>query len=256
MLKRVLSDKSYWLCCICVFALCFTAMVGTSGNGEQLNVLSYIFGGEKNPPDVQRILKTCGGTWLFMFMPIISSLCFVNVICDDVSSGFLRFELLRTDFYKLKAAKFIFGVASSGICMLLGFIAYAVCILLYFPRYNFEIINLAEVLVQVFALGIVSAVPGLVTAAFTNNKYLIVCAPFVLRYYATQLATRITDIAYEDFNNPNPLLAQIGIMINPNSMGFVFSYPQPIGILSVNTLVLFCGFAIYYFKKGGADRGA
>ena len=87
-LRRIFTEKSPWLCCACVFALCFTASVGTAENGDPLNVLSYIFGGEKNPPGADMIISSRGGSWLAMFLPIVSGLCFANVLCDDKSSKY------------------------------------------------------------------------------------------------------------------------------------------------------------------------
>lgn len=254
-LKRILSEKSYWLCCVCVFALCFTSAVGTASNGDPLNVLSYIFGGEKNPPAAETILNLRGGSWLFMFMPIISGLCVVNVLCDDKSSRFLRCEIFRTGYYKFKAAKYLSSVISSGISTLFGFAAYMVFIKLYFPEDEFVELTLAVILAEMFIYGVMSAVPALITAAFTNNKYLIVCIPFLLKYCLSQLALQISLNAYEDMWNPNLTLAKIGTIINPDSVNSVFSYSEKLGVILINALILFGGFAVYLLKKGGADKG-
>lgn len=254
-LKRIFSEKNYWLCCVCVFALCFTASVGTASNGDPLNVLSYIFGGEKNPPGAESILNLRGGSWLFMFMPIISGLCFVNAICDDKSSRFLRCEIFRTGYYKFKAAKYLSSAISSGIATLLGFAAYAVFVTLYFPENEFVKINLAVILTEMFIYGIMSAVPSLITSAFTNNKYLIVCIPFLMKYCLSQLALQISLEAYEDMWDPNLFLAKIGTIINPDSVNSVFSYSERLGVILINAFMLCGGFAVYLFKKDGADKG-
>ncbi len=256
-LKRIFSEKSYWLCCVCVFGLCFTASVGTAGNGDPLNVLSYIFGDEKNPPGAESVVNLRGGSWLFMFMPIVSVLCFVNVICDDKKSRFLRCEIFRTGYYKFKAAKYLSSAISSGTATLLGFAAYTAFIILYFPRDEFAEINLAVILTEMFIYGIMSAVPALITAAFTNNKYLIACIPFLLKYCLSQLALQLSLDAYEDMWNPNLTLVKIGKIINPDSVNsvFSFSYSERLGVILINAFILFGGFAAYLFKKGGVDKG-
>ena len=69
-LKQIFSGINFWICAAGIFALSFTANVGTALNGDPLNVLNYIFG-ENGPISSGQILSTHGGSWLFMFMPII-----------------------------------------------------------------------------------------------------------------------------------------------------------------------------------------
>ncbi len=254
-LKRILTGINFWLCCVSVFALCFAAEVGIASNDDPLNVLNYIFGDERKLPSVNYILESRGGSWLFMFMPIIVGLCFVNALCDDKNSRFLRYEIFRAGYFKFKAAKYISSVISGGICVVVGFIPFAIFVEFYFPKDDFFEINLAVIFVEMFIFGIMSAVPALITASFTNNKYLIVCVPFMLKYCVTQLALRITIASYENIENPNLTLGKIGRIINPDSASTVFSYPDKIGIILINVVLLLGGFTIYLFRKGGADKG-
>ena len=253
-LKQIFSGINFWICAAGIFALSFTANVGTALNGDPLNVLSYIFG-ENGPISSGQILGTRGGSWLFLFMPIISGLCFVNILCDDKSSRFLRYEIFRAGYFRFKAAKYISSAVASGVCTILGFVPFAVFVEFYFPKDDFFEINLAAIFAEMFVFGIMSAVPVLITAVFTNNKYLIVCIPFMLKYCMTQIALRITTAAYENIGNPNLTLGKIGRIIDPNSVSSVFSYPDKIGIIFINAVLLLGGFTIYLFRKGGADKG-
>ena len=254
-LRRIFTEKSFWLCCACVFALCFTASAGTAINGDQLNVLSYIFGDEKNPPGAETVLTHRGGSWLAMFMPIISGLCFANAICDDRSSHFLRYEVIRSGYYKLKLSNFVAGIISSGIITFIGFAAHSVFIKLYFPKDDFFEMNFAVIFAEMSIYGIMSAVPALITAAFTNNKYLIVCVPFLLKYCVSQLALQLTLNAYEDMWNPDLTMGKIGMLINPDSVSSVLSYTDNLGIILINAGLLLVGCAVYLFRKGGVDKG-
>ena len=254
-LRRIFTEKSCLLCCAFVFAMCFTASVGVAENGDPLNVLSYVFGGEKNPPSADMIINSRGGSWLAMFLPIISGLCFVNVLCDDKSSGFQRCEIFRAGYYKLKAAKFLSAAVSSGIVTVIGFSAFSVFINLYFPKDDFVEINLAVIIAEMFIYGIMSAVPALIAAAFTNNKYLIVCVPFLLKYGVSQFAYKLSNDAYEDLWNPDLALAKLGMLIAPDSVSFVFTYPYKLEIIMINAVLLLGGCAVYLFRKGGVDKG-
>ena len=254
-LRRIFTEKSPWLCCACVFALCFTASVGTAQNGDLLNVLSYIFSGEKNPPSAYMIINSRGGSWLAMFLPIISGLCFVNVLCDDKSSGFQRCEIFRAGYYKLKAAKFLSALVSGGVVTVIGFSAFSVFTKSYFPNDGFVEINLAVIIAEMFIYGIMSAIPALIAAAFTNNKYLIVCVPFLLKYVLSQFAYKLSNDAFEDLQNPDLALAKLGMIIAPDSVSCVFTYPYTFEIILINAVLLLVGFLVYLFRKGGVDKG-
>lgn len=255
-LRRIFTEKSCWLCCACVFALCFTASVSVAENGDPINVLSYIFGDEINPPGADMIIDYRGGSWLAMFLPIISGLCFANVICDDRSSKYTRFEVIRMGYRKLKAAKFLSAVVSSGIVTLIGFSAFSVYIRLYFPKDDFVKINLAITLLEMFIYGMMSAVPALITAAFTNNKYLIVCVPFLLKYGLSQFAYKLSNDAFEDLYNPDLVLAKLGVLISPDSASCIFtSPPYTLEIILINAGLLLGGCLVYLFRKGGVDKG-
>lgn len=254
-LRRIFTEKSCWLCCACVFALCFTASVGVAENGDPINVFSYIFGDEKDPPSADMIINSRGGSWLAMFLPIISGLCFANVICDDKSSKYMRYEVIRTGCRKLKAAKFLSAAVLSGIVTVIGFLAFSVYIGSCFPKDDFMKINLAITLLEMFIYGVISAVPALITAAFTNNKYLIVCVPFLLKYGLSQFAYKLSNDAYEDLSNPNLVLAKLGILIAPDSVSCVFTYPYTLEIILINAGLLLGGCIVYLFRQGGVDKG-
>lgn len=253
-LKQILSGIDFGICCVGVFALCFTANVGTASNGDPLNVLSYIFGKE-SPPSAEQILGTHGGSWLFMFMPIIVGLCFVTVLCDDKNSRFIRYEIIRAGYFKFKSAKYISCAIGSGICAVIGFVPFVIFVENYFPKDVFFKINIPLIIVEMFIFGIISAVPCLITAAFTNNKYLILCVPFMLKYCVSQLSNMLSANAYENFESPDLTLGKIAQIINPDAICTIFSYPEKVGIIAVNSAFLLGGFAIYLFRKGGADKG-
>lgn len=257
MLKNIILSRNFPICCVCVFLLCFSAAVGTNyATGDPLSVASYIIGSAENPPGVNDVLNTRGGSWLLMFLPVISGSCFAELLCDDKSSRFVRYEVFRTGYYRLKAAKCVSCMLSSGICTELGFAAFAAFTKIYFSG-NFDLhkINFTAIMAEMFVLGIMFAVPGLVTAAFTVNKYLIVCFPFLLRYCSAQFSQMLSDAAYSDWQNPDLSLGQLSRLINPDSISSAFSYPDSAGVILLNIFIMLAGTAVYIFRKGGADKG-
>ncbi len=254
-LIKIFTNKSFWLCVLITFAMCFTATVGTARNGDKLNVFSYIMGAE-NPPSADFIINSHGGVWFALFFPMISALCLVNSICDDKKSKFLRFEIFRTGVYKFNTAKYISSVLSSGICAVLGYVAFMVFCIIFFPMTGgIKLVQIiAQIIAEVFIFGVVSAVPALFTAAFTNNKYLIVCVPFLFKYCVIQFSSKLIYMAYADIQNIDKTLETLGNITNLDGILTVISYPST-EIIITNAAILLLGSAAYIFVKGGADCG-
>ncbi len=250
-LIKIFTGRSFWLCVLITFAMCFTATVGTARNGDNLIVFSYITGAE-DPPSADLIINERGGAWFAMFFPMISALCLVNSTCDDKKSKFQRFEIFRAGVYKFKAAKYLSGVLSSGICAVLGYAVFTAFCKIFFPTTDKT--DLAQIIAEIFIFGVVSAVPALFTAAFTDNKYLIVCVPFLFKYCVMQFSSKLVYTAYADIQHIDKTLETLGNITNLDGILTVISYPNA-EIIITNAAILPLGAAAYIFVKGGADRG-
>ncbi len=248
---KILTGKSFWLCVLMTFAICFAATVGTAQNGDNLSVFSYIMGA-KNPPSADFIINSRGGAWFAMFFPMLSALCLVNSICDDKKSKLQRFEIYRAGVYKFKTAKYLSSVLSSGICAVLGYAVFTAFCIIFFQ--TTDGINLAQILAEIFIFGVVSAVPALFTAAFTDNKYLIVCVPFLFKYCVIQLSSKLIYTAYADTQHIDKTFEMLGNITNLDGILTVISYPNAEKIIT-NAAILLFGMIMYIFVKGGADCG-
>lgn len=248
-LINILTGKSFWLCVLLTFAMCFTATVGTARNGDDLSVFSYVVG-ENDPPSADFIINSRGGAWFAMFFPMISALCLVNSICDDKKTKFWRFEIFRTGLYEFKIGKYLSGVLSSGICAVSGYAVFMVFCEIFFQTTGE--INLIQIIAEIFIFGVVSAVPAFFTAAFTDNKYLIVCVPFLFKYCVIQFSSKMIYTAYADIRNIDKKFELLGNITNLDGILTIISYPSAEKIIT-NTVILLLGAAAYILVKGGAD---
>lgn len=276
-LKKIISDKNFWICSIITFLLCFTAIKGYDDRtGDDLNIWHYFV--HKDYDYLKSDISYCaymfaatkGGNWLSLFVPMISSLSFVNVLCDDKSSNYIRYEIYRSGYFKFKFAQFISITLSSGVCISIGYIAFVLFSILYFPHlseYTYEVkesfisycnfSTFAKLLLNNFGIpvlyflliienffyGYVSALPALIVKSYTNNKYLIVCIPFLLNYFFTQLSLRLSGRAFSNIINPNSIKYICTEIINLT------------GVLLLNLILLAFAFIMFTVRRTGDDKG-
>lgn len=205
-----------------VFFLCFSASIGYNlKNGDPLSVWYYFTKCDSDflhsdfTYSAYNVAATRGGDWFSLFVPMISALCFVNVLCDEKTSHYIRYEVHRTGYFKFGASQFISSLFTSGLSITIGYGAFIIFSILNFPHlasyseeiresiftmYSFS--GIAEsifqsfgiaslyllLLAEMFLYGMLAALPALLIVSFTNNKYLIVCIPFLAKYFVTQLS--------------------------------------------------------------------
>lgn len=284
-LKRILTDKTFYICAFLICTLCFTATADYDAvQNRYLSVWDLLV-------DTQRVYTTDisfsayvlsslkGGSWLNMFLPLILPLCFANALCDDRKSGFLRYEVIRTGHRRLKCSKFISAVLSSGSCCLLGYCLYVLVMIIRFPHiaayeladdlfYHLTdmqasifagvgivgvyLVNMIDMLLYGFAMSLFS----LIVIAYTENKYLVCCIPFMTVYCLTQLGLWLLGTAGEDPNNYNHILGTVGTIVYPASANGIATSGNT-ALLCYYGVFILLSFAVYvFFGKGGADKGA
>jgi len=219
-----------------------------------------------------------GGSWLNMFLPLLLPLCFVNALCDDKSSGFTRYEVIRTGYRRLKSAKYVSAVLASGICSLIGYCLYVLVVLIRFPHIEaydaerlsyvltgiqmslFDSVGIAGVylvnMLDMLIYGMVMSLFSLIVTAYTENKYLICCIPFMVAYCLTQLGSWLIGLAVQDPCNTDEVLLTIGNTASPLAASGIVSGATAALACYYGVLILI-SFAVYvFFGKGGADKGA
>ena len=214
-----------------------------------------------------------------MFLPLLLPLCFVNALCDDKSSGFTRYEVIRTGYRRLKSAKYVSAVLASGICSLIGYCLYVLVVLIRFPHIGsydaeslsyvltgiqmslFDSVGIAGVylvyMLDMFIYGIVMSLFSLIVTAYTENKYLICCIPFMVAYCLTQLGSWLIGLAVQDPGNTDEVLLTIGNTASPLAANGIVSGASGVTLVCYYGVLILISFAVYvFFGKGGADKGA
>lgn len=282
-LKRILTDKTFYFCAFLICAICFTAVADYDFNKNQpLSVWDLLIDTKRVYTDdisfsacILSNLK--GGSWLNMFLPLLLPLCFVNTLCDDKKSGFIRYEVIRTGYRRLKSAKYISAVIGGGICCFIGYFLYVLVMVIRFPHfdcYNDQTFyGLSDIQLNLFGsigaigiylidmldmlvYGIVMSLFSLIVTAYTENKYLVCCIPFMSVYCLTQFSSWLIGLAVQNPENINTVLLTIGNTVSPLAATGIVSGATAALVCFYGVLILL-SFAVYvFFGKGGADKGA
>ncbi|MCM1167477.1 MAG: hypothetical protein NC299_14885 [Lachnospiraceae bacterium] len=230
--KKISSSSGFYFCIIMTVVLLFSAEVYTDYSTQsRYSVIrlimdfdrEYYLNNEMLCAD--RVMQNACGGWLGMFLPIITSFCFVPRICVEKSANAIRFEVFRTSKLKFDLSKFISGVLSSGIAVTLGYMVFCAVIGGIFPgarEYAIEIIpfDFPAAMLGMFLYGVFWSVPSMFLTSVLGNKYLIMCIPFFAKYGLSQLCNKLLSDFALDFESPNLKIAEFLTIANPQALLF------------------------------------
>ena len=116
-----------------------------------------------------------------------------------------------------------------------------------------QLVNMLDMLIY----GIVMSLFSLIVTAYTENKYLICCIPFMVAYCLTQLGSWLTGLAMQDPCNTDEVLLTIGNTASPLAANGIVSGASGVTLVCYYGVLILISFAVYvFFGKGGADKGA
>jgi len=225
-IHRALCSNAF-VCCIAAVALMlFSNTIGYDPDTlDPLTIFSVLMRSEIINQDVHycsfQVFTASSPMWLIMFTPVLSAFAYVPIFCDERQSQLSRLLIARQG--KLRYAVSHVGgtMLTGGLTMLCGFALFGLAVSVLFPSlHNFNAASVSEFLeeqawrypkylaerireghlvpaillkcAEMFLYGAVSALPALVCAAFTRNKYTVLCLPFFAAYSWTQLNTRLS----------------------------------------------------------------
>lgn len=157
------------------------------------------------------VFKSALSGYSAMFLPILASFPFVFSQSAERNSGNIRFSVFRAKRLRYYFSKFICGVISGGICVMLGVALFGIFSFFAFPGLGCYpslppeyfapdgiSAEIARKLLSSFVYGCASTFPAFFLSAFCRNRYLILCVPFLTRYMQDTAVRKITANAYDD----------------------------------------------------------
>lgn len=181
--KRVISNKIFGLSVMAALLLLVCSIVYTDDfTGETYTFLSLFYDKvsqealKNGQISLSRIFMGYDTSYLWMFSPII-----VGVPCV-LTKKIERFVLFRSSKNQYYLAKYFTNLFLGGSILLLAYLEFLFLVMILEPEFVWSM-YLVRKLLSVFCWGVLSAVSSIVLSEFIENKYLILCVPFVLNYF-------------------------------------------------------------------------
>ena len=272
-LKRIVTSPEFWCCILFTLILLFFAQIFLDSNTEDRYSVTRVlieFSKEEMTFNYEMcntmILQNACSGWFSLFAPIIAAFCFVPTICSEREEKASRFQIFRTTKLNFGVSQFFSGVVSGGIAIALGYIIFAVFVMILFPNideisgFSAEILqetafNLLLLTLKVFLFGAFWSIPAMLLTSVLNNKYLIMCIPFFLKYGLKQLHQKISQDAFSAVNTDRNAIT-LANAINPDGILWVYDETRLVTwlVFGISAALMFAAFIIINRKR--VDCGA
>ena len=271
--KKVLTNYGFYVCIFLTVFLCFSTYIyQEGGTQDRYSAIMSLqtFDREFMLRDTSfcsfEVMRQGAGSWLSMFIPIISAFAFIPLVCDEYEAKSVRFEIFRSSRFSYNASKYITACLCGGFAVMLGYILFILIEYAAFPNITDYDINSREtymmflqyilphieetgflpIILRNFAImflyGCVNAAPAIALTSVIRNKYLDLCIPFFLKYACLQTCTMIQTVSAAEYANRNTKLLEIISVVNPDSLAYMTNYPysnwMAILIYSVSLIIL------------------
>lgn len=273
--RKLLTSLGFYLCILGTVALLFSAQVYTDTvNENRYSVIQAAMefdGGyclqHYDLCDFM-IMKNAEYGWLTLFVPMITAFCFVPSMCTEQASNAIRYQIFRSSRLKFEFSRFLSGIISGGTAAAVGYAVFCGTVSLLFPAAaeygGYEGQILADItfsfpceLLGIWLYGVFWSTPAMLLTSMMQNKYLIICIPFFVKYGMTQGYQRMIQSAVGDFENVDHDLLKFLNITSPEAlMGLDGNGDFGWILLCFGTLL--SGFLILYLtiQKSRRDCGA
>lgn len=204
--KRVFSNKIYWLSVMTAILLLFCSAVHTDDfSGKTYTFLSLFYDDtakgflQNGMISMHSRFMGYDASYLWMFCPII-----VGVPCV-FSKKIERFVLFRISKNKYYLSKYATNLLLGGMIMLLAYVVFF-AVGFWMTKESWDML-VARKLLSVFFWGALNVIPSVILSEFVENKYLILCIPFVINYFMCMFMGSL--IPFEIWNYISPWNYQI-----------------------------------------------
>ena len=274
---KIVTGYGMYLCVLFTIILCF----GTSIHIDMMNNDQYSVIRSLITFDTEFMLSSYdfisinvalkgAGSWLSMFIPIISAFAYIPLVCDESESKSIRNAVFRSSKLKFYLSRFITAVLSGGFAVMIGYMVFCGMVFILFPGIGefpaetreFYIQYLSDVypstadfgigsallikFAEIFVYGAIAAIPAILLTAVSKNKYVVLCIPFFIKYALTQTSVKLIAQAYSNGEGVGGKLTDISNVIN---LDYVLQIYEMKGykLIAVYIIVAISTLALYLF---------
>ncbi len=283
---KIVTGYGMYLCVLFTIILCFgTSIHIDMMNNDQYSVISSLITFDREFMlssydfiSINVALKGAG-SWLSMFIPIISAFAYIPLVCDESESKSIRNAVFRSSKLKFYLSRFITAVLSGGFAVMIGYMVFCGMVFILFPGIGefpaetreFYIQYLSDVypstadfgigsalvikFAEIFVYGAIAAIPAILLTAVSKNKYVVLCIPFFIKYALTQTSIKLIAQAYSNGEGVGGKLTDISNVIN---LDYVLQIYEMKGyklilvyiIVAISTLALYLFIQLRRFDSG------
>jgi len=274
---KIVTGYGMYLCVLFTIILCFgTSIHIDMMNNDQYSVISSLITFDREFMlssydfiSINVALKGAG-SWLSMFIPIISAFAYIPLVCDESESKSIRNAVFRSSKLKFYLSRFITAVLSGGFAVMIGYMVFCGMVFILFPGIGefpaetreFYIQYLSDVysstadlgigsalvikFAEIFVYGAIAAIPSILLTAVSKNKYVVLCIPFFIKYALTQTSIKLIAQAYSNGEGVGGKLTDISNVIN---LDYVLQIYEMKGykLIAVYIIVAISTLALYLF---------
>ena len=216
--NKTLRSMGFLTAVFVTFLLCFTedVYIDTS-DMRQYSAFEALFKFDRKFMESRSsfcsisVFKSALSGYSAMFLPILASFPFVYSQSAERNSGNIRFSIFRAKRMKYYISKFICGVISGGLGVMLGTALFGIFSFFAFPRLGCYpslppvlfapdgiFAEIAKKLLSSFIYGCVGTFPAFFLSAFCHDRYLILCVPFLTRFMRDTAIKKVIVNTYDD----------------------------------------------------------
>lgn len=283
---KIVTGYGMYLCVLFTIILCFgTSIHIDMMNNDQYSVIRSLISFDREFMlssydfiSINVALKGAG-SWLSMFIPIISAFAYIPLVCDESESKSIRNAVFRSSKLKFYLSRFITAVLSGGFAVMIGYMVFCGMVFILFPGIGefpaetreFYIHYLSDVypstadfgigsalvikFAEIFVYGAIAAIPAILLTAVSKNKYVVLCIPFFIKYALTQTSIKLIAQAYSNGEGVGGRLTEISNMINLDYVLQIYEMKSYRLILlyiivAISTLALYLFIQLRRFDSG------
>lgn len=266
--KKTITSRGFWLCVIMTVVLLFAADIHTDYN--TMNRYSAVralmdFSAEELVAEYEfcniLVVQNARTGWFMLFAPILSAFCFVPLMTTEREENAVRFQIFRTSKLKYYISEFFAGAISAGAATALGYAIFAVIAFPLFPSVS-EMSDFAKIMLEgttfnfpglllvIWCYGAFWSAPAMLLTSVLQNKYLIMCIPFFIKYGLTQTYQKISQNIYAG-ELPDAKTLRILSAVNPDGIIWIneFNRVSVIILFFISALIMFAIYLIISMKR-------
>lgn len=274
---KIITGYGFYVCILFTTVLCFSAYIyEDSMNSDKYSAFMSLksFDRDFMLGDTRfcsfEVMRKGAGSWLSLFIPLISAFAFIPLVCDEYEAKLVRLEIFRSSKICYNLSKFITACLCGGFAVMLGFGLFTLADYALFPNineYNTELKKAyEEILVysypsitqngygfiilkklgEMFLYGAICAAPAIMFTSLIRNKYLVLCIPFFIKYTIDQTCIKLQSQASSDYTNVDTEILKISSIADPDALSYLSDFGNDKKLVIIYNVVLLLTAAVIY----------